>query len=265
MTLAESHARRPRLTVDWCSHSAMCHACTNWHYSRNVPNGKLARFGVWEDGAFIGAIVYGRGSAIHIGRPFGLAQNEVAELARIALKEHRSFVSQAIAASLRLLQGHNPGLRLVVSFADSAQGHNGAIYQATNWVYLGESNKGVYRINGELVHPRTCHHRYGTGGQSIPWLRANIDPAAELVFLGAKHKYAMPLDREMKRTIALLAQPYPKVRGAARVEAKRGAPLVRAALPGFDALLTDFRAVSAATIPRLDILDADEQAQETAA
>ena len=41
------------------------------------------------------------------------------------------------AIALRLLARHSPGLRLVVSYADPAQGHVGTIYQAAGWTYLG--------------------------------------------------------------------------------------------------------------------------------
>ncbi len=79
-------------------------------------------------------------------------------------------------------------------------------------MYVGgkEETNGAYRVNGEIVHPRSLHHRYGTGGQSIPWLRANVDPKAERIKTPVKHKYLMPLDAEMRTRIAPLAKPYPK-------------------------------------------------------
>jgi hypothetical protein len=60
------------------------------------------------------------------------------------------------------------------------------------------------------VHPRVLHLRFGVGGQSIPWLRAHVDPMAERIANGIKHKYVMPLDAEMRAKILPLAKPYPK-------------------------------------------------------
>ncbi|HOD08044.1 MAG TPA: hypothetical protein PKG98_08110, partial [Myxococcota bacterium] len=72
--------------------------------------------------------------------------------------------------------------------------------------------------NGESVHPRVLHLRYGFGGQSIPWLRANIDKNAVRIKTPVKHKYVYPLDREMRERILPLAQPYPKRAGTIDVD-----------------------------------------------
>ena len=64
--------------------------------------------------------------------------------------------------------------------------------------------------HGRIEHPRSLHHRYGVGGQSIPWLRAHVDPNAERVETARKHKYLYPLDDDMRRQIEPLRKPYPK-------------------------------------------------------
>ena len=78
------------------------------------------------------------------------------------------------------------------------------------WIYSGDTLASAYRLNGEIVHPKTCHSRWGKGGQSIPWLRENIDPQAERIMNPPKHKYLYPLDKKMRRQIEPLAKPYPK-------------------------------------------------------
>ena len=103
---------------------------------------------------------------------------------------------------------------MVVSFADTTQGHHGGIYQAGNWLFVGTQEYHAYKINGEIVHPRTCYHRWGVGGQSVPWLREHIDPHAERIRNGQKHKYVMPLDPAMREQIEPLRKPYPKRAGS---------------------------------------------------
>jgi hypothetical protein len=103
-----------------------------------------------------------------------------------------------------------PGLRLIVSFADTGQGHHGGIYQACGWVYIGAARGRATRVLGINHHPKTLHSRYGYGGQSIPWLRRHVDPFADNVMLPDKLKYALPLDCAMRAQIAPLAKPYPK-------------------------------------------------------
>ncbi len=201
------------LRLDFCSHAAVKHAVMRWHYSRALPAFKLVRIGVWESGRFVGAILYGVGANRHIARPFGLKDTEVCELVRVALapastREHPT--SKCVTISLRMLKRQSPGLRLVVSYADAGQGHVGVIYQATNWIFLGAATQPYLKVKGKIVHPRTLYDRYGPGGQSVPWLRQNVDPNAHRVKMPAKLKYVMPLDREMREKLEPLGQPYVK-------------------------------------------------------
>ena len=215
---------RPDLRLDWCSYEAAKYAVEHWHYSRRMPKSKLARIGVWEGGQFVGAIVFGVGATPEIGKPYSLQQTEICELVRVALRDHAVPVSRMLAVAVRLLRRDMPGLRLVVSFADTSQGHHGGIYQAAGWVYVGSEEYHAYRVNGEVVHPRRLHHTLGVGGQSVPWLRAHVDPKAERIANGVKHKYVMPLDDDMRRRIVPLAKPYPKrlTRGTGETDSAPG-------------------------------------------
>jgi hypothetical protein len=200
----------PDLRIDWATAEAARYACLNWHYSKSVPKAKVVRVGVWEHGKFIGVVMFGSGATPEIGSPYGLQQTEICELTRVALTKHTAPVSKILALAVRFLRKQSPGLRMVVSFADAAQGHHGGIYQACGWLYLGGAETHAYRVKGENVHPKTLYMRYGKGGQSIPWLRANVDPNAERIVAGFKHRYLMPLDNEMRAKIEPLRKPYPK-------------------------------------------------------
>lgn len=193
-----------------CSHAAAKLAVERWHYSRMMPVGKLARFGIWERDEFVGVVLFGRGAAPTLGSAYGLTQTQCCELVRVALRRHDTPVSCIVAAALSQLGATNPGMRLVVSFADTAQGHVGTIYQAGNWVYLGAVDHQWYKVHGRMVHPKSLHSTYGKGGQSLPWLRNNVDRGAERVSMPPKHRYVMPLDRAMRRQVTKLAQPYPQ-------------------------------------------------------
>lgn len=198
------------LRVDWATAEAARFACARWHYSHCVPVFKCVRIGVWEHGRFIGVVLFGQGATPEIGSPYGLAGHEICELTRIALTHHDAPVSRIVAVALKFLRRRCPGLRMVVSFADQGRGHHGGIYQAGGWVYAGGTETHAYRVHGELVHPKTLHSRYGTGGQSIPWLHEHVDKDAARVVAGFKHRYLMPLDADMRLRVAPLAKPYPK-------------------------------------------------------
>lgn len=201
---------RPELKLDWATAEAARYACEKWHYSQCVPVFKCVRIGVWEGSQFVGVVLFGQGATPEIGPPYHLPQTQICELTRVALRDHCWPVSRIISIAIRFLKRHCPNLRMVVSFADASQGHHGGIYQAGGWLYVGGAATHGYKVRGQIVHPKTLHSRYGKGGQSIPWLRANIDPKAERVVAGFKHRYLMPLDDEMRRKIEPLRKPYPK-------------------------------------------------------
>ena len=200
-----------KLKLDWCSHDAARHAVMRWHYSRAMPAAKLVRIGVWEDKRFAGVILYGSGANRHIARPYGLKSTEVCELVRVALAPGREHpTSKCLAISLRMVKRQSPGLKLIVSYADTKEGHLGTIYQATNWIYLGGSTQPYLKIKGQIVHPRTVYEWYGKGGQKIEWLRANVDPNAERIAMKPKLKYVYVFDKALRAELARQAKPYLK-------------------------------------------------------
>lgn len=190
------------LKVDWATHEAAKYACENWHYSKLKPAGSTVHFGVWENGKFIGVVLYGRGVAPNLLSPYGLKVNQGCELIRIALTNHKTEVSRIVSITLRLLKKSYPGLKLVISFADPYQDHHGGVYQAGNWIYLGTtSSKKTPFINGRMVHARTLNHQPKSKRDKL-----NI----EWIPTPGKHRYAMPLDKEIQKKVQFLAKPYPK-------------------------------------------------------
>jgi len=198
------------LHLAWVDHAAAKYACEHWHYSKCIPVFKIAPLGVWEFGRFVGVVIFSVGASPDLVKPYGLTQQQGCELTRVALAKHKNSVSKILSIAFRMLRKQSPNLRLLVSFADGEQGHHGGIYQAGGWVYSGSQTFHAYRVLGKIEHPKTLYMRYGVGGQSIPWLIANVDPNAERIKNGLKHRYLMPLDPEMHKKILPLAKPYPK-------------------------------------------------------
>lgn len=190
-----------------CSHEAAEFAVKRWHYSRAMPIGKVAKFGVWEKGKFVGAVMFGRGASPPLYKSFELKQTELVELVRIALSKHETPVSRILSITLRLFHRSNPGIRAVVSFADMRQGHVGVVYQATGWIYTGSSMSDFFKINGEWKQSRAVAGKYKTS--SIDVLRRRVDPAAEMV-RSAKHRYFWVFDEKLRPRFLALKQPYPR-------------------------------------------------------
>ena len=191
------------LKIDWATHAAAKYACENWHYSKCTPKFKQVWIGAWENGQFIGVVSFGRSSTPYLGSAFNLETTECAELTRIALKDHKAPVSQIMARAIKMLKKQSPGMRLLVSLADPSQGHNGAIYQAANWVYVGRSSKMTqyyFRDKWRNDSPLMRHL------QKFPQLKQQLPKRV----IEGKYKYLMPLDAEMRKRVLPLSKPYPK-------------------------------------------------------
>lgn len=188
---------KSELKIDWASHEAAKYACENWHYSKCLPVGKLVKVGAWENGKFIGVVLFGRGASPNLGKKFKLGQDQCVELLRVALTKHQVTVSKIVAIAIKLLKKSNPKLRLIVSFADPDKGHYGGIYQAGNWIFSGDSGSSTELF----IRGRWMHMRNGFKGKT--------KDTPQRIMVG-KHRYIIALDDQMRDKIAPLAKPYPK-------------------------------------------------------
>lgn len=184
-------------------------AVERWHYSRTLPAAGLDLYGVEENGRFVGVVAFGMGANYRLAASFGMAQAEVRELARVALASERTTPTTAIVtACLRRLRRERPSVRLVVSYADTKQGHHGGVYQAGSWVYLGVAVPGrTVHLLGQQLHNRSVWQRYGT--TRLAWLRQHVDPDVTVTVDPPKHKYALGFDGQIRRRLRRLAKPYP--------------------------------------------------------
>lgn len=176
------------LFVAPCTFDAANFSVMNYHYSRAMPSGKLVKLGVWEKGEFIGAVIFGRGANNRLAQSFNLKQTECVELVRVALNNKKvNPTSKIVSIALRILKKVNPGIRIVVSYADMAQNHYGIIYQATNWLYMGESlaEKAINPKTGKAEHTRSLNSKFG----SIKGFKRVKDKP--------KHKYVYLFDKRL--------------------------------------------------------------------
>ena len=191
---------KPKLHIARCSRQAAEYAVRVWHYSQTMPCGKLVMYGVWENGTFMGAIVFGRGASPPLYKSLQMKQTELVELVRVALRSHNAAVSKILAIALRLLKRECSGLRCVVSFADlTNQKHYGTIYQAGNWIYTGISKKRDFVIQGKIVHNRCYNKKFAKAGVKYE--------QSEIL---AKYRYLWPLDKSLRPMLEQMAKPYPK-------------------------------------------------------
>lgn len=195
------------LIVNWCSYDAAKFAVERWHYSHRMPAGKMAKLGIWEDGEYIGCVLFGSGATRTLGNPYKLKPTECCELTRVALREHHTHVSRIIRICLIIIRKQYTRLRLVVSYADQGRNHHGGIYQAGGWIYTGETQKTavfIHNKTGEVLHHRSVWVNENRCGKKYH------ASECEKIIPEAKHRYLMPLDGDMRKTLEVLRQPYPK-------------------------------------------------------
>lgn len=191
-------------------------ATRRWHYSHKAPSTAFGYSYFTDGGGFMGVVLFGNGANPHIGTEYGLFCGEAIELVRVALsgEQGHGHTSRIVADALRRLHRDRPLVRLVVSYADSDQGHLGTIYQATNWIYVGKVREGVRDvlvIDGRRVHNKTIYSSFpGVGLDVARDMLREAGHEVELSRTLGKQKYLMPMDKKTRRRVLPLARPYPK-------------------------------------------------------
>jgi hypothetical protein len=124
------------------------------HYAKRLCPISYA-FGAFYDGVLIGVVTYGTpfSSTLRAGVCGPDYAENVIELNRLCCENRKNIASKLVGNSLRML----PKPSVVVSYADTAQGHIGYVYQACNFVYTGLSAKRTdWKIKGkEHLHGGT--------------------------------------------------------------------------------------------------------------
>lgn len=122
-------------------------------------------FGLFdESGQMLGTIVYGKPASPSLCK--GIAGPEessrVIELTRLWIADitPKNAESFLIGNSLKMLPVEYD---IVVSFAEIGAGHLGTVYQATNWIYTGKSDRHVeWRLDGQgNKHSRHLFDEHG--------------------------------------------------------------------------------------------------------
>jgi len=124
------------------------------HYAKRMPSISFA-FGLFLNDALVGVVTYGMPASPWLCK--GICGNEnrhlVLELNRLVLTHNiKNEASLLVGRSLALL----PTPRVIVSYADTAQGHVGVVYQACNFLFTGTTKPRTDMAAKDGKHSR--HH-----------------------------------------------------------------------------------------------------------
>jgi hypothetical protein len=185
------------------------------HYARRLCPISHA-FGAFEQGKLIGVVTYG--TPLSSTLKDGVCGDEwagcVLELNRLCCESRKNLASTLVGRSLALL----PKPQVVVSYADTGQGHIGFVYQATNFIYTGLSAAFKDPMVKGFEHKH--HTTIGDEGRGHPsrveFLRQKY--GKENVYYierDRKHRYIFFCGdkrqvRQMKAALKYPVEPYPK-------------------------------------------------------
>ncbi len=128
-----------------------------FHYSHLMPDSSRFCFAAYYGEELAGICVFGTGCGMNQYRALisNIPNGAYAELTRLWCfdKAPKNTESRFISLCLKLLPKE---IKLVLSYADSSRGHEGVIYKATNWLYLGKTNGAKLLVDkkGKEFHPR---------------------------------------------------------------------------------------------------------------
>lgn len=130
----------------------------NLHYAKKMPSISYA-FGLFEKNNLVGVITYGNSPSSTLAKSIAGEKNAayILELNRLVLLNNKkNEASILVSRSLKML----PKPQIIVSFADQEKGHYGYVYQATNFLYTGDTGytKVLIDKDGNDFHYRNIGH-----------------------------------------------------------------------------------------------------------
>ena len=184
-----------------------------YHYSKST-NGIQQKecFGLYTEGNFglpvmIGAMMYAIPSMPNTAKRYNpINPDRCVELRRLCCIDDtpKNTESYFIGKTLRWLK-RNTNYEVVISFADQHYEHDGTIYKASNFEYLGETATGrVLMVDGKEYHSRSLSQPVKPYSREIRRRWEDKDPNIFFKKRKPKHIYVYYLNKKIKRQLKRL-------------------------------------------------------------
>jgi hypothetical protein len=180
------------------------------HYAKRIPQIMYA-FGLYEESTLVGVVTYGipASPSLCMGICGKEWSDKVLELNRLCLQDNtKNQSSFLVSNSIKLL----PKPTIVVSYADTSQGHVGYVYQATNFLYTGLSaNRVDWTVKGlEHKHSKTL-----SDGMTLESIKEKYGDDFYYAERSRKHRYiyfhgTKQQKKLLKSLLKYNTEPYPK-------------------------------------------------------
>lgn len=173
----------------------------NIHYAKRLPPIEVA-FGLYINNTLRGVCTFSTPASRFEMKPQPYELNRLVVDLGLPKNTLSKFVSKCLKSFPK-----KPSI--IVSYADPNFGHQGYIYQATNWIYNGLTNqRNIFFIDGIEYHERTVFDKFGTVSKN------KIEEKGHKVVLvksKPKHRYFYLLgSKKFKKSIDIKHFPYPK-------------------------------------------------------
>lgn len=189
----ETAARRVDYVVREIPHADAAAFIRREHYAKGCANTSTEAFGLFRGQALVGAALWMPPTRVCAESVDREQWRKVISLSRVALlpEEPTNAESLFIGAMLRSLNKAGRWVAAVTS-ADESQGHEGIIYKATNWRYLGRTKPEPRWLdaNGKQVSRRATKSRKAKDMTAL---------GCTMVGKFSKHKYVYRFKRVNQR------------------------------------------------------------------
>ena len=185
------------------------------HYAGRFPSVSKS-YALEVDGEVEGVITYGKpaSSTLRTGIAGADMASHVLELNRLCLRGNtKNDASWLVASSLKALADNH----IIVSYADTHQGHMGTVYQAANFLYTGLSAKRTdWALRGkEHLHGQTIADEFRGQPNRAKLMREKYGDDFYLKPRSRKHRYVFltgsrTFKREALSSLNYAVQAYPE-------------------------------------------------------
>ena len=133
-----------------------------WHYAQCGRKAKFM-FGAYLDGQLIAVAKFAPVVRKEVSTSVGLTPKTVSELDRLCIRTdcHKpNFGSWFLARSAKHFWDQFPETKAIVSFADTTVGHEGIVYQASNWEHVSTTKPDYVYVDttGWMMHKKTLYN-----------------------------------------------------------------------------------------------------------
>ena len=183
------------------------HLTKEWILKKHYLKRKVSftySFGLYKNNTLSGILTYGNAIPITMKKSlFGEKYMDlVYELNRLCTNDDidKNANSFFISQSFKLL----PKPLIIVSYADKSVGHNGYVYQASNFMFTGESHTQLdWRLKGkEHIHNRTLMDEFAFQKDRIKKLKEKYGDLLYQVKRKPKYRYVYLIaNKKHKREI----------------------------------------------------------------